>query len=416
VPARYDELDDMTATTGVAFLGLSVGCARCHNHKFDPIPTHDYYRLAANFTTTIRSEIELTLEPGSKPVKVQVTSEGFKPTKHHADDRGFPHFYPQTHFLARGDVHQKKGVAEPGFLQVVTRNGKDEGHWRTPRPEGWTRTSYRRTALANWITDVEHGAGHLAARVIVNRLWQHHFGRGIVATPNDFGKQGERPTHPELLDWLADELVKNGWRLKRLHRLLMTSAVYRQSSAADEARAAIDRENVYHWRRTPRRLEAEAIRDSLLHVAGMLDPKMYGPGTLDPNMRRRSVYFFIKRSKLVPMMMLFDWPEHLVSISARSTTTIAPQALAFLNSPQARHYAEGLAKRLGDRPADEAVNQGYLLALGRPPAEVEGRLSVAFLTRQAKAYRDAGKPDAERLALVDFCQALLSANEFVYVD
>ncbi|MGH7130121.1 MAG: DUF1549 and DUF1553 domain-containing protein, partial [Planctomycetaceae bacterium] len=261
--ARYDELDDMTATTGVAFLGLSIGCARCHDHKFDPIPTRDYYRLAATFTTTIRSEIDLVLEPGGEPVKVMVASEGFPHMKHHADERGFPHFYEKTFFLQRGDVHQKDGAATQGFLQVLMRGEHQPSHWQIEPPDDWTRTSFRRAALANWITDPQHGAGHLAARVMVNRLWQHHFGRGIVATPNDFGMQGERPTHPELLDWLAAELIgsaefgvrnaelsgnaecgvenaelekthsalrtPHSWSLKRLHRLIMTSAVYMQS-------------------------------------------------------------------------------------------------------------------------------------------------------------------------------------------
>ncbi len=413
--ARYDELDDMTGTTGLAFLGLSVGCARCHDHKFDPIPSNDYYRLAATFTTTIRSEIDLSLSPGAKPTKVLVTSEGFPHLKHHADDRGFPHFYPQTYFLQRGDVHQKRGVATPGFLHVLMRPGKDESYWHVEPPHGWKRTSFRRAALANWLTDAADGAGQLAARVMVNRLWQHHFGRGIVATPNDFGAQGERPTHPELLDWLARDLIRHGWRLKRLHKLMLTSAAYMQSSQFDESRAAIDRENVSYWRWTPRRLEAEPIRDAMLSVAGMLDTRMYGPGTLDPNMRRRSVYFFIKRSALIPMMMLFDWPEHLVSIGQRSTTTIAPQALLFLNSPQARQYAEGFARRLQGGPG-AAVERGYWLAVGRAPDSREKQLALTFLAQQADVYRRAGRIDADHLARVDFCQALMSMNEFIYVD
>jgi mono/diheme cytochrome c family protein len=414
--ARYDELDDMTGTTGVAFLGLSIGCARCHDHKFDPIPTQDYFRLAATFTTTIRSEIDLALRPGAKPVKVQVSSEGFPPTKHHADERGFPHFYKETYFLQRGDVRQKKEAAVPGFLQVLERNGKSESTWRVEPPPGWTRTSFRRAALAHWLTDAENGAGHLAARVIVNRLWQHHFGRGLVATPNDFGAQGERPTHPELLDWLAADLIEHGWRLKRLHKLMMTSAAYVQDSRFDESRAGIDRENIYLWRRTPRRLEAEAVRDALLSVGGLLDPRMYGPGTLDPNMRRRSVYYFIKRSQLIPLLMLLDWPEHLVSIGRRSVTTTAPQALLFLNSPQARQCAEGFAKRLPASPVEAAVERGYRLAFGRPPSTQESRLARDFLARQTAAYRKAGQADPENQARVDFCQTMMSMNEFIYVD
>src|SRR5262249_18396972 len=153
------------------------------------IPSEDYYRLMAAFTTTIRSEIDLVMAPGAKQTKVQVTSEGFPHTKHHSDERGFPHFYPKTYVLNRGDVNQKKEEAVPSFLRVLMRDGKDASYWRVAPPSGWTRTSFRRAALARWLTDTEHGAGHLAARVVVNRLWHHHFGRGIVATPNDFGFQ-----------------------------------------------------------------------------------------------------------------------------------------------------------------------------------------------------------------------------------
>ncbi|MEO1997108.1 MAG: DUF1549 domain-containing protein, partial [Planctomycetaceae bacterium] len=156
--ARYDELDDMLSTTGMAFLGLSIGCARCHEHKYDPISQRDYYRMAAIFTSTIRSEIDLQLKPGQNKTKVQVTSEGFKPTKHHADGRGFPHFYKATHFLNRGDVRQKGAIATPGYLIALMRNGRDENHWRMEPPTDWTRTSFRRASMARWLTDSRHGA------------------------------------------------------------------------------------------------------------------------------------------------------------------------------------------------------------------------------------------------------------------
>jgi hypothetical protein len=315
----------------------------------------------------------------------------------------------------RGDVNRKEEVAAPGFLQVLTDSSLLESHWSIDPPKDWTRTSFARARLANWITDRE-GAGQLAARVMANRLWQHHFGRGIVATPNDFGTQGEPPTHPELLDWLASDLIENGWRLKRLHKLMMTSSVYMQSSAFDEERAQIDRENSYHWRRAPQRLQGEAIRDAMLHVAGMLDTTMHGPGSLDPNMRRRSAYFFIKRSQLIPTMMLFDWPEHLVSIGARSVTTIAPQSLLFMNSPQARQCAEGFAGRLQGRTPEEAVREAYQLAFARGPLPKERELAAEFLDRQRDMHQKAGHAEAERLAMVDFCQALMSLNEFVYVE
>jgi len=598
-PARYDELDNMASTTSSAFLGLSVGCARCHDHKFDPFPSRDYYRLASTFTTTIRSMAEFTLDPegdraalaawetahaplvaalekfekeelpgrfahwldgrpweseswtvldvvesgkrtlrakttlggitsvrldaakdkkgaafppktfkvsangkavaltagkptadhivyelaepvggvelvfeveaagrisiatepgldpaldskpqavaelcevlraGGKPgpdaaaiygkidpeavklrkaveahakptpkiTKVLVTTDGMKPLKHHADDRGFPHFYKETHVLARGDVTKKQGVATQGFLQVLISAPEQEKRWISDAPAG-SRTPMRRTALAKWLTDVDAGAGALVARVIVNRLWAHHFGRGLVATPNDFGVQGEPPSHPELLDWLAAELIRNGWRLKPIHKLLMTSAAYGRSTEIVAESAARDPDNKLFWRRDPRRLEAEAVRDSLLDVGGLLDRKLYGPGTLDETMTRRSIYFFIKRSRLIPMMMVFDAPEPLVSQGGRPTTTIAPQALLFMNSPLVRKAAAGLAKQ-------GSVEKIYRRALGRLPGPKELAAADAFLSRQAESYKKDGKPDA---SLVDLAQALLCLNEFVYVD
>jgi hypothetical protein len=415
--ARYNELDDIVATTGTAMLGLTIGCARCHDHKYDPILTADYYRFAANFTTTIRSEVELVMAPGAKPTKVQVTSEGFPHTKHHADERGFPHFYRKTYVLARGDVNQKQAEAEPGYLHVLERGGRCDTDWKVSAPAGWIRTSFRRAALANWITDTADGAGPLAARVIVNRLWQHHFGRGIVATPSDFGEQGEPPTHLELLDWLALDLVQNGWSLKRLHKMIAMSAVYMQNGHTDEARSKIDRDNLLLWRYAPRRLESEPIRDALLAVSRRLDGSMFGLGTLDQNMRRRSVYFFIKRSQLVPSMMLFDWPEHLVGIGQRASTTTAPQALMFMNSPLGRASAAGLAARIGgESNCEKSIHRAYRIAFGRDPTTSEARLALDFLARQQERYVGAGKPEPARRALTDFCQALLSMSEMIYIE
>ena len=510
--ARYDELDDMAGTLGTAMLGLTIGCARCHDHKFDPIPVRDYYRLVSTFSTTIRSEIQLDIDPvahkaslakwekehapfaealakfereqiparfaqwatnspvsvkgqealfvalkkaGSpekldeksraklldlfktqdaewkkrndpaqkslvaqpKPPKVQVTSEGVKPMKHHADDRGFPHFYKETHFLKRGDANQKQDVVTQSFLQVLMRGGKTETAWKSAPPEG-AQTSHRRAGLANWISDTEHGAGHLLARVIVNRLWQHHFGRGLVGTPSDFGAQGERPTHPELLDFLASELIKNGWRLKSLHKLILTSATYEQDAKFDDTKAAKDPQNTLVWRHAPQRLEAEAIRDSILSVSGRLDRTMFGLGTLNEASTRRSVYFFIKRSKLVSAMQLFDAPEPLVGQAARPATVIAPQALLFMNSPQVRLAAKELAATLQKTSSalDAAVPAAYMAALSRAPAKDEMAKAVAFVQAQEAAYKTAGRADAAQLALADFCQALFGLNEFVYVE
>jgi hypothetical protein len=362
--------------------------------------------------------------PGLQMAKVMVTSEGLPHMSHHADGRGFPHFYPETHLLKRGDVHQKQEVVSAGFLQVLSPSGKELSHWQVQSPEGWTRTSFRRATLAHWMTDPKDGAGSLAARVIVNRLWQHHLGRGLVSTPNDFGVSGERPSHPELLEWLASDLTENGWTLKRIHKLIMTSQTYMQSgvfeqttgSAAGTRREDIDRENMLLWRRTPQRLEAEAIRDSMLAVSGKLDRTQFGPGSLDQNMTRRSIYFFIKRSQLIPMMMLFDWPEHLVSIGQRPVTTIAPQALMFMNSPQGRDYAMAFAKRLPEDSPEHAIQAAWQLAFSRMPSDAEAQASQQFLSRQQALHAESGQADARLLSLTDLCQTIMSMNEFVYVE
>jgi mono/diheme cytochrome c family protein len=354
-------------------------------------------------------------EPQPKLVKMMVCSEGVMPLRHHTQGADF---LTETYFLKRGDCDQKMGQASQSFLQVLMTAPEREKHWQVAPPEG-CKTSYRRRSLANWITDTEYGAGQLLARAIVNRLWQHHFGRGIVATPNDFGVQGARPTHPELLDWLARELIRDGWRLKPIHKLIMTSGVYLQSPRFDAADAKIDPENVWLWRRTPQRLEAEVIRDSMLAVSGTLDPTLFGPGTLDEGHTRRSIYFQVKRSKLVSMMQLFDQPEPLVSVGSRPSTTIAPQALAFLNSPHVRGYAHNFARRLLpvlERSPAEAVRQGYEAAIGRQPDQPELASAVEFLAAQEKSYRANEKSDARELSLADFCQVLFGLNDFVYVE
>ncbi|MGH9363176.1 MAG: DUF1553 domain-containing protein, partial [Thermoanaerobaculia bacterium] len=285
-------------------------------------------------------------------------------------------------------------------------------------PEG-SRTPRLRTALARWLTDAEGGAGHLLARVIANRLWQHHLGRGLVSTPSDFGAQGERPTHPELLDWLAAELIRGGWRLKPLHKLILKSAVYLQGSQSDAARAAADPEGKLLWRRERRRLEGEAIRDSMLALSGLLDRRMYGPGSLDEGHRRRSIYFTVKRSQLIPMLLAFDGPDGNQPLASRGVTTVAPQALLLMNSPHVQAWAQGFAGRLlpaARESRERAVREGYALALGRPPDGEELRQAAAFLGEQIESYRGSGKPDALELALADFCQSLFGLNEFIYLD
>ena len=353
--------------------------------------------------------------PQPATTKVMICSEGVTPIRHHTQGADF---FNETYFLKRGDNEQKMGLATQGFLQVLTTAPDREKHWQKPAPAS-AKTSHRRTALAEWITDTEQGAGHLLARVIANRLWHHHFGRGIVATPNDFGVQGTRPTHPELLDWLASELLARGWKLKTMHKLIMTSAAYQQASTFDAADAKLDPENQFLWRFSPRRMEAEIVRDNLLAVSGVLDRTQFGPGTLDEAQKRRSIYFMIKRSKLVPMMQLFDQPEPLVSVGGRPSTTIAPQALMFINNPQVRSYSQAFAKQLlplYEKSAGDVVKQGYLQAIAREPDADEVSETTQFLAEQVKSYEADKKPNAKELALTDFCQVLFGLNEFVYVE
>ncbi len=346
--------------------------------------------------------------------KVLICAEGYPAVRMHSQGADF---FNETHFLARGSTDQKRGVATQGFLQVLSRNPEDP-RWRHDPPAG-ARYSGRRRALAQWMTDVDHGAGHLLARVLVNRLWQHHFGQGLVATPNDFGTQGARPSHPELLDWLAGELIRSGWRLKAIHRLLLTSEAYRQESTADAARLRLDPSNTLLSRWTPRRLEAEAIRDSLLEVSGALDRTRFGPGTLDPASRRRSIYFTVKRSQMIGAMQAFDAPEPLVSQGARPTTTVAPQALWLMNSPHVRSWASAFAQRMDAGPGNpdaHSVQQAYRIALNRPPTPTELADGSAFLRDQTARHRATAKPDARERALADFAQVVLSLNEFIYAD
>ncbi|HND51019.1 MAG TPA: DUF1549 and DUF1553 domain-containing protein, partial [Pirellulaceae bacterium] len=233
--------------------------------------------------------------------------------------------------LRRGEVDNKLGKAEPGYLQVLATSSNGVDKW-LPKPAAGQPAVDPRIGLASWLTDAQEGAGPLLARVAANRLWQHHFGEGLVGTPNDFGAQGERPSHPELLEWLASELVRGGWRLKPLHKQLVLSAAYRQDSIVDAANRERDPDNRLFWHHKPKRLEAEAIRDALLSVGDSLDATMYGPSVLD-NTSRRSVYLRVKRSELIPLMTMFDAPEPTQSIGERISTTVPTQALAMMNAP-----------------------------------------------------------------------------------
>ena len=374
--------------------------------------------------------------PQPEMVRVLVAGENLPPIPHHADDRGYPHFFKETYFLRRGDPKQPEGVAEQGFLQVLSVNGGTPAPWQRPLPPG-AASSGRRAALARWLTDHESGAGSLAARVIVNRLWQHHFGQGLVATPSDFGRQGDPPSHPDLLDFLAGEFIRGGWRLKPIHQLIVSSSTYRQSSSGPGGAAAdgalkIDAGNRLLWRYSRRRLDGEAIRDTLLAISGALDPVLGGRAGADDTVPRRSLYLMLKRSRPSPFLWAFDAPDRVSGMAQRPITTTAPQALLMMNSPAVRAWSERFAARIAaepfslfsqDNPAADhngaeaaLVQTAYARALGRSATSEELTDALVFLQRQQAKYSDDGRADAATVALADFCQVLLGLNETIHID
>ena len=295
----------------------------------------------------------------------------------------FADFAPEPRaswFFERGDFMARNEKMNLGFLSVVMRGKTAADYWAAAKESKLRDDStQQRRALADWMTDLDHGAGVLLARVMVNRIWQRHFGEGLARTPSDFGTRGEPPTHPELLEWLTGEFIRSGWSLKHLHRLIVNSATYQQSSAFDKANAAIDPEVRLLWRRRPLRLESESLRDSMLSVAGTLNPAMFGPGFKPPipaealqarnvkdpyptkvkdsaEMRRRSVYMFHKRVIQYPLMQAFDAPDAQSSCARRMNTTVAPQALALLNDPFVRLRAGEFAKRLEQEAGELVLN------------------------------------------------------------
>ncbi len=323
-----------------------------------------------------------------------------------------------VYLLRRGEVDQKLGKSDPGVLQVLNRAPAAKPAAATPAT---TPAPDPRVALAQWLTDPVHGGGSLVARVLVNRLWKHHFGRGIVASPNDFGAKGEPPTHPELLDYLANELIRHGWQLKPLHRLIMGSATYQQGADANPANLQRDTDNRLLWQRPARRLEAEAIRDSLLAVAGRLDSKLYGPSENNAESTRRSVYLRVKRSELIPFLTLFDAPEPSASIGDRGATTVPTQALTLLNSPLVRDLATRVAQRaLSTLPDSQAspVARLFQLTLSRPPSSAEELRFTNFFQNQLKLVSTETKPTPAQTekALAETSLALLCLNEFIYID
>jgi hypothetical protein len=405
--ARYDVLDGVVSTTGQVFLGLTIGCARCHEHKKDPIPQAEYYRLLAFFNDVTNQDGKNTRKVGPEALEVMCVREQAR---------------AETHVLLRGNPNLLGPRVEPGVPSIVG----DGAPTFQPGPG-------KRRALAEWLTDRRNP---MTARVLVNRLWQYHFGRGIVPTPNDFGGLGEPPTHPELLDWLAAELMDGGWQIKRMHRLILLSSTYRMSSRATPAGLARDPGNLHFWRYPMRRLRAEEVRDAILAVGGTLNPKAGGPSIRPPIPRevlagqsipgngwsvsppdesaRRSVYIHVKRSLLVPILAAHDSADTDSSCPVRYTTTVPAQPLGLLNGQFANEQAELFARRLlRENPADPAgqVRRVIRLTTGAEPPAEEVAADVAWI-RSVRAESRLSEYDA----LTQYCLMALNANAFLYLD
>ena len=546
---RFNYLDDMIATTGRVFLGLTVDCARCHDHKFDAISQMDYYRTMAVFFPYIRYEFPLAddatvarhqaetdavnarIEPVQKqiaaieapyrklaraktlerfPEEIQIALrtpeadrspgqqllaaqvETMTPIGHaefisdqdkakivelkaqvseleaqlpdplpmamgvrDGDYRFAPNGLgdevqpgkgdredfsgiegtwlptndyrpPPTHFLPNADYRTKGKTVEPGYIEALAK-----GRTFEPNPPEHRVSTGRRLALAKWITSP---GNPLTARVMVNRIWMHHFGEGIVYTASNFGSMGTRPTNPQLLDWLATEFVNHGWSIKAMHRLIMTSDTYQMASAhADPAASKADPGNKLLWRYRQRRLEGEVIRDIILGAAGNLNLEAGGPGFFPPIPQevrdsfpkgkwdmtepgpeswRRSIYAYAKRGLRYPLFEVFDQPNMNVTCERRTTTTVPTQALTLLNNDFALRQARYFAQRVAGVAATNAerVSEAYRIGLSREPTDAEMAANLEFLERQAKYH----KGDS-LAALTDLCDVILNLNEFLYV-
>ncbi|HEY1784112.1 MAG TPA: PSD1 and planctomycete cytochrome C domain-containing protein, partial [Pirellulales bacterium] len=527
---RDQLMADLANTTGSAFLGLTMSCCRCHDHKYDPLSQADHFRLRAFFAGVAahdemnvslpaerqeidqfnapldaavaekKSQIAKLLEPARaqllaarqaeipadvaellktpaadrtaevaeklKPfeAKLQVSDEdataalgeGEKQQRTELlavieslgkERRGYALALaatdsgttaPPTNIFYQGDFSVPREEVPPGFLSILDPNPAEIA----PQPNG--KTTGRRTALAEWIVSPDNP---LTARVMMTRLWQHHFGHGLVETANDFGFSGARPTNPALLDWLAVQFVEQHWSLKQMHRLMVLSATYRQSSAEDEAKHRLDPDNLLLWRQNVGRLDAETLHDALLAVSGKLLSVDSGapawpdmpaeiikgqPKTTEKTDRLqgwytspeaqtyvRGLFLVQKRSIAIPFLEVFDLPDFITSCARRNTTTVAPQALSLLNSRLAMEVSRAFAARVAAEAGAEnpaRIERAYRLALGRTPDGDELALCGELLSRHAEIHRAAGREAPEQAALVDLCRTLINLNEFMYLD
>lgn len=486
-PENYHHLtiQDTIDTVGQAVLGLSLGCARCHHHKFDPVTTADYYALYGIFASTVyafpgseekkrprdfvplvppaeaemrartqekelarlsaelaalekdRASVEATLKKASPGLEREQARERVATLAArrgqllaHRASLAAKSLFPVAYAVHEGTPvntrEQKRGEPRSPGEEVPRRFLTILGGQPVPQGAGSGRLQ-----LAGWISSAENP---LTARVVVNRLWQHHFGKGLVATPNDFGARGRLPSHPELLDWLAAELVERGWSLKALHRLLLTSRCYRVRSDSDAA--SPDTENAFLSHYPRRRLEAEAIRDAILFVSGKLQRGPGGPHPFPPveswsftqhnpftavyNHNGRSAYLMTQRLRRHPFLALFDGADPSASTPTRSPTTVPTQALYFLNDPFVHEQSEAFARRLVSAPGDDStrVALAWRTALARSPRPDEVARALDFLRsyRADLALAGASLEGQPRAAWAALCRTLLSRNEFVFLD
>jgi hypothetical protein len=428
---EYDWLTDAVDTTGSAFLGLTLACSRCHDHKYDPLTQKDYFALQAIFAASDRpvpakvrqnriKALNGLLSEAPIPKSLENDPRCQLRTDDQAGMRLFHRAEPMTvHRLHRGELSRPRELAAPAIPAVLRHTGKGADFANVPPVQ-------RRTALARWLTAPDNP---LTARVLVNRVWGWHFGQALVRTPNDFGAQGAPPSHPELLDWLARDFMEHGWSLKHLHRRILLSSTYRMQSTASAAGMRIDPSNRLLWHFPRRRLDGEVIRDQLLACAGTLNSKRFGPAIVPPlsteeltglfdikgkwpvtkdvaEHTRRSIYLVVRRTFTYPLFAAFDPPEVMTSCPQRLRTVVPAQALTLLNSPLARQQAAAFAQRLlrecGPQPSD-LIERAWWLAFARPLRPQERSRATTFLHEH---------PDS----LADLCLALFNANEFIFVD
>jgi hypothetical protein len=471
VPDRLEVIADEVQILSSSVLGLTMHCARCHSHKFDPLPQRDYYRLAATLKDALdehdwlgpekrhlphvlaeerqawreyeqqidariaplKEQLEKADDAGKKKIQEQIAAiekeRRPEPTIRALWSRGEP---SPTYLLKRGNYLTPGAEVGPGVPSVLT-DGKTPFQIEPPWPGA--KTTGRRLALARWLTTHDHP---LTARVLVNRVWKHHFATGIVTTLGNFGRTGAAPSHPELLDWLAIEFVRSGWSLKDLHRLMVNSATYRQTSQVTTELADADPDNRCLSRMPLRRMEAEVLRDSLLSVAGQLDETQFGPpvevdvredglvtAKVSPRGSRRSIYVLHRRTKMPTILENFDSPQMGPNCLERGVSIVAPQALHLLNNAAVKELADRFAERIerevgADR--DAQIARIHEVAYAAAPTDEELQLSRQSLDRLTQTWLDTlgaadnAQQEAARRALRNYCHAVLNSAGFVYVD